>query len=296
MRPYVLCAAALFAVAAVALRPAARADDEKTQDEEKFTIKPSGFVAKGKSSKVNEKATITSSLKVLDEDGKAVMEQKENKGSVRIYVEKTLEVDEKANKRKKYSRAYEKAKDYEGDEAESKPFHGRTILFEESDGKWKLRAEGDPQLGESDLKELTEEVNKEAERPEEAFYPKKPVKVGDTWDMAGKDVAKYFDDLNMDPESVKATGKLVKAYKKGKQQWGTLEYVITFEAALGEIKKAKGELKATVDQALDASTTAGKATFTVTLKGSQTIEKDCKKYKAEAGAKVSVTVESTDVK
>src|SRR5262249_35027131 len=155
------------------------------------------------------------------------------------------------------------------------------IVFEESEGKWKLSAEGKPALSADDLKELVDEANKEADKPDDLFEPKDPVKVGGKWDLKAKDVAKYFEEFKMDPDTIKGTGKLVKAYKKGKQQGGTLEYVITFEAELGEIKKAKGELKMTVDQAIDASTTAGKATFTITMSGKQTIEQNCQKYNAD---------------
>jgi len=293
MRPIVLSGAATFAVALLVV-PLGWADEKKA-DDEKYTIKPVKFPAKGKAVKVNEKTVLKSVSKITDGDGNAIMDVDKAQTFLRVYVEKTVEVDDKANKRKKFTRKYEKAKDVEGDESENKPYQGRTIVYEKSDGKWALTAEGNPELGDSDLKDLSEQVNR-PEAPEGAMYPKKPVKVGDKWTLNGKDVAKVFEALKFNPDTVKGEGKLVKAYKKGDQQWGTMEYVITFESELGPLKKVKGEMKATVDEALDASTTAGKAAFKIKWAGKQTIEANCQKINVDFKLDVAVDSERSDVK
>ena len=149
-------------------------------------------------------------------------------------------------------------------------------------------------MGKSDLSELSGEVNKSAKKDEAVLYSKKPIRVGDKWTPVGKDVAKFFAELSMDPASVKAQGKLTKAYKKAGKQWGTVELVITFDADLGEIKKAKGEIKATIDQAIDGSSTAGKATFEVTMIAKQTLEKDCKKYVVDYMLSATIRAERAD--
>src|SRR5262245_43619246 len=226
MRPYVLCAA-LFAVALFVARPT-RADDKKSADDDKkYTITPTHFPAKSKSLECAVSTTAVTTTKVIGGDGNVLREQKDNWSSERAYVEKTLDVDGKAKTRKKYSRAYEKATDLEGGQAEDKPFSGRTILFEKSDDNWKVSAEGKPALNDDDLKELADAARMEAQSID-FIYPKKAVKVGEKWKQAAKDVAKYFVEFAMDPDTVKAEGKLVKVYKKGKQQWATIEHVITF--------------------------------------------------------------------
>jgi hypothetical protein len=294
MRPIVLSSAAAFAVALL-IAPLTWADEKKAADDEKYTIKAAKFPAKGKSIKVNEKTVLKTVSKVSDADGNAVMDVNKTQTFLRVYVEKTLEVDDKANKRKKFSRKYEKAKDVENDESENKPYQGRTILFEKSDGDWKLSAEGNPELDASDLKDLSDQVNR-GERPENAMYPKEAVKVGGKWTLNGKDVAKLFDTLKMDADTVKGDGKLVKAYKKGEQQWGTIEYVITFESELGPLKKVKGEMKAIVNEALDGSTTAGKAAFTIKWAGKQTIEANCQKLTVDFTLNITLDSERGDVK
>jgi len=294
MRPYVLCA--VLVVAALFVARPTRADDEKKSDDEKYTVKSTGFLAKGKSVKVNEKASIVSAVKVTDDNNNVLMDKKDTKSMLRVFVEKTLDADEKANKRTKYTRTYEKAKDVTGDESENKPYHNRTIVFEKSEGKWKLSAEGKPELGDSDLKELADETNKESAKDDKFFYPKDPVKVGEKWKLPAKDVAKFLDEFKMDPDSVKAEGKLLKAYKKGKQQRGVIEYVVTFECDLGEIKKIKGEMKMTIDQALDGSDQTGKAGFTVTLTANQTLEQNCKKFTLDLNVKAVFSVDRAEAK
>src|SRR5262249_11574207 len=172
----------------------------------------------------------------------------------------------------------------------------RTIVYEKSDGSWKLSAEGNPELGESDLKELSEEANNDSGKVEDALYPKKAVKIDETWKLPAKEVAAYFKDLKMDVDTIKGEGKLTKTYKKDGKLWGTMQYVITFKSPLGEIKKADGEIKATVDEPIDGSSTAGKATFKVTIKGKQTVEKDCKKFNLDLVVNATITADAAEVK
>jgi hypothetical protein len=278
-----------LSIAALFASVLASADDS-------YTIKPAKFVAKGKSVKVTDKMTLTSVAKVTDKDNKLLNEDKSVKTSLEIFTEKTLAVDEKSSKRTKFSRTYEKAREVENDESETKPYQGRTILFVKSDGKWKLTAEGKPDLGDNDLDDLADEVNNSSGKSEEALYPKKAVKVGEKWTLSGKEIAEFFKELSMDPDSVKGEGKLLKAYKKDGQQWGTIEFVITFKSAFGELKKGSGELRATIDESIDGSTTAGKATIKITMSGKQMVEKDGKNLNVDLKVEMTINGDRVDVK
>jgi len=277
MRPFVLSALAL-AAACVLAAPLTRADDDKKSDDEKYTIKVAKFTPKGQPIKASEKVGVKSAVKITDGDGNLLMDVKQDKSTLRVYEEKTLEVTE--GKRTKYSRKYEKAKDVDGDESDNKVYQGRTIIYEKSDGKWSVTAEGKPELSEDDLKDLSEQVNR-SDRPEDALYPKKAVKVGDKWTLPAKETAKLFETLKMDPDTLKGEGKLVKAHKKGKQQWGTIEYVISFESDLPGLKKAKGTMKATIDQPIDGSSAESKGTFAIKWAGKQSVEQNCMKFNVD---------------
>jgi len=279
MRAFVLSLAVLGVLASAAAA------------EEAFTIKASKFVAKGKTVKVNEKSVYNTVVKITDDNGNAAGETKEKKTLLRVYTETTHEVNK--DKRTKFSRKYEKAKDLENDESETKPYQGRTIVFEGTEGKYKLQAEGKPALDKDDLSELADDVNKETEKSEEVFFPKNQVKVGDKWRLDGKEIASFFDELKMDAASVKGEGKLVKAYKKGEKQWGTVELTLTFKAELEEIKEAGGEMKITLDQPLDGSTVGGKGVIRLTLAGTQKIDEGCKKFVADVRLTATITVDTT---
>jgi hypothetical protein len=122
------------------------------------------------------------------------------------------------------------------------------------------------------------------------------VKVGEKWKLVGKDVADYYDFLNINADTVKGEGKLVKAYKKGKQQWGVIEHVITFAAKLDEVKDAKGEIRMTSDVVLDDSATAGKVSLTITLAGSKALEENGKKLTLSRSMKIVSTGDVVEVK
>src|SRR5262245_59495898 len=210
MRPSVLSIAVLFAAALAAPKATWADDDKKSDGDEKYTIKVARFTPKGTPLKANDKVTLKSFVKISDADGNLLMNADQNKSSLRVYEETTLEAKE--GKRTKFTRKYEKAKDVDNDEADNKPYHGRTVVYEKSDGKWSLKAEGTMELSQDDLKDLADQV-KRSDRPQDALYPSKAVKVGETWKLDAKEFATLFDALKMNPDTVKGLGKLVKAHK-----------------------------------------------------------------------------------
>ena len=72
-------------------------------------------------------------------------------------------------------------------------------------------------------------------------------------------------------DKLKAQGKLVKAYKKDGQQWGTIEIAMSVPVSkAGPVPLDKAipfEIKLTMDAAIDGSTTASQVKGTVTFKG-----------------------------
>jgi hypothetical protein len=55
-------------------------------------------------------------------------------------------------------------------------------------------------------------------------------------------------------------------------------------------------MKMTLDQALDGSTSAGKASFTVTISGKQQVEQNCTKFTIDLSVKGVGTIDRVDVK
>src|SRR5262249_38776204 len=156
--------------------------------------------------------------------------------------------------------AYEKATRTRNGKTEPRSYEGRTIVFEEKDGKYTVTAEGDKPLPKEDLDELTRKANEGSAEQEDAFLPQKPVKVGDTWKVDGKEVAKAFAKSGeLDPELTSAEGKLTKAYKEGDHQFGVL--TLTLKLAPKPPPNVKFdkppvvEMTITLDVAIDGSAT-----------------------------------------
>lgn len=232
-----------------------------------FTLKTKDFPAAGKSVGVSETAENSSAIvvatggNVLKDDKKVEVEEKQ-------FTETVLEAGDK--KPNKFTRAFTKA--LKGKKGEPKPlsYAGKTIVFERKGDIYEVTAEG----GVVDAKDL-EAFAKEANRPKigQALYPKNAVKVGETWTI-GKEALALLGAISsdaLDPTKVKAQGKLLKAYKKGSEQWGTIELTIVAPMQkLGPLtldKPIDYQLKATVDTAIDGSSTAGQMMGTVALKG-----------------------------
>lgn len=288
MRPLLLSFAVLSAAALFAA--VGRAADDET-----YEVKNAKFTPKGTALKVNDKTVFSQRAKVTDADGKVLQDKKMQKTELRTFVEKTEEVKE--GKRTKFTRNYTKAKDVTGEESENKPYHGQTVVYQSDDGgRWKLSGEGNSKLEADDLKDLADNINKSSKRDDKVLYPKKAVKVGETWKMEGKDVAAFFEELQIVEKSFKGEGKLVKAYKKGNQQWGVIELTMTFDAPLGEIKGGKGELKATLDQPIDGSSAAAKGTLTLSLTAKQQVEQNDMKFDVAITVGATITSDHEDEK
>src|SRR5262249_55228406 len=126
---------------------------------------------------------------------------------------------------------------------------------------------------------------------------KKAVKVGETWPISAKDLATLLSVPNIDAEKSKATGKLVKAYRKGGKQWGVVE----IKGKLGSKAMTGGpaismDFTMTLDSPIDGSSYQG----TQTMKGKMHFkfvqEQGGKKYTIENEADLSATSQITPVK
>jgi hypothetical protein len=237
-----------------------------------YTLKIKEFPAPGKSITVTSTGKTNSSFKialggmVLKEDKKTEIEESE-------YVEKVLAAGS-GPRPQKYSRAYTKATRGEAGTPVKLFQHGKTILFESQGDKYQATVDGDMPKDEEGKKALESLARSASKASFEAMLPKEAVPVGGTWTVPGKLVLDNLPEFkDTDPAAIKAQGKLLKAYKKDGQQWGTVELIIDLPLKnLGEgpvLNKAiPMQLKATIDAAIDGSSTAGTMTGLVTVKGS----------------------------
>jgi hypothetical protein len=253
-------------LAALALSAGARADDAT------YTIKVKHAPDVGKGIVIKSHDKETNSITVTDPDGKVLMTNKETAEKDEVYTETVIEKGEKQSK--KFKRAYEKATRTADGKTTDLPYQGRTIVFEQKDGKYQAAAEGTPALDKKVLAGLAAKEDADPQAIDDAILPKKPVKVGDKWAVDIKVLAKAFGKdggPDLDTEKSKGEVTLTKAFKKDGAQFGvldmTLKLVVKSVAGLTFEPPATGELTGKLEIAIDGSSSAGTETSTNTLKG-----------------------------
>ena len=106
------------------------------------------------------------------------------------------------------------------------------------------------------------------------------MKVGDTWPLTKEALGSFLGELKdgADFDKLKGQGKLLKAYKKDGQQWGSLEIALSVPIRkFGPLELEKTipfDLKLTLDTPIDGSSTANQVKGTVTVRGKSQVEQN----------------------
>jgi hypothetical protein len=279
-----LCALALV-VLAVAL---VRGEDET------YKLKPPAPLAEGKAIKLVEKTNGVNHIKVTDEDGKVIRDDKQPFGSEMVFTKKVLKRDKTGPT--KFQHTYEKASETEGKKPVTQPYQGRTIVFERVDGKLKATAEGKPEIDEKVLQKLAEAEDRNRAGKHEVLLPGKAVKVGEKWAFSGAKVAEVLGSAK-DTEKAEGTGKLVKVYKKDGKLFCVVDLVCKVEyKPKNALNLVSSEFAATLHMAVDGSSSAG----TMTAKGKALrkfeVEQDGKKYQVEIRTEGTESTVATEAK
>jgi hypothetical protein len=140
-----------------------------------------------------------------------------------------VEVD-KDGKPTKFVRVYGTATETNDGKKKEFSYQGRTILFENVDGKFRLGLVGEPTLDPSDAEKLYRSANRKSESDQLVRHlpPGKPVRIGDSWPVPVKPVAETLADFTVDESRSSVTAKLVKVYPKGTSQFGTFDVTARF--------------------------------------------------------------------
>lgn len=204
--------------------------------------------------------------------GGMASKEEEKSGSKLVYTDEVLERGEKDPKPTKLKRTYESAEQTVRGEKVDVGLKGKTVLIEKGKDEYTFTVEGG-KLSKEAAELLGKEFNKKEEPDlEELLVPKKAVKVGDTWEVDVKAVEGMFgDQMSVDREKAKATGKLVKVYDKGKAKYGVIEF--TSELPIQSVTLMKQPVKATdgskikvvitVDTCIDGSVYGGTSSGTM---------------------------------
>lgn len=223
----------------------------------------------GKGDVVKETKTEDVNTVVNITAGGQTQDQKEKGGSKMVYTEEVIERGEKDAKPTKAKRTYETAEVMKMGEKVDLGLKGKTVLIEKGKDKYAFTVDGEKVKAEA-AEVLDKEFNKKDDVDmDELMLPKKAVKVGDKWDVDLKAVEKMFgDEMKVDKDKAKASGKLVKVYDKDKAKFGVVEYTIelpilsvtTPMGALDATDGSKLKVTITLDGCIDGSVYGGTST------------------------------------
>ncbi len=127
-----------------------------------YTIKLKFDADPGQSVVIRDSGKETGSMKFIDLQGKLLHEEKPS-ASETVYTETVLEKGDPYPT--KYKRTYETATETK-DEEKAKPlsYQGRTVVFEQKGGKFRVGVVGKPPLETKDQEKLTERANQRSEQ------------------------------------------------------------------------------------------------------------------------------------
>jgi hypothetical protein len=158
--------------------------------------------------------------------------------------------------RREYTRAQSRSKG----QAKTLPYEGKSLLIEKKADGWRFQLEEGDELTGDDAAQVAHEfaAYDKVEEPVELLRPKKPVKVGESYELPIDKIASNYEKTTPVPlDTSKATGagKLARVYKQDGHQFGVLEIQIEIPikqgAKYGDDLVVEPGCKMTLKQTLD---------------------------------------------
>jgi hypothetical protein len=267
-----------------------------------YTIKLKNNPDVGKSVVHKDMDKYVVTVKVSDAGGKVLREAKPSESKEFEY---TLTVQDKGDKHpKKYTQKFTKAVEDKDGKSMTRSWEGRTVIYELVDGKYKVKAEGAPELPEKDLEFLAGKANEQLKSDlDKVLLPKKAVKVGDSWPINARELANTFGNVGeLDFQQTKVEGKLVKVYQKDGSQFGVIDFTMKLACKTimpGNLKfdpPVIFDFKATLDTGIDGSSTAGVLSMTGKMAGKTTVDNAGMKFNLDIAMMMSLKTEHSGEK
>lgn len=254
-----------------------------------FTIKLKTYPDKGQPLLCKETDRQVGRLRFIDAEGNILEEQKPIEESDEVY--RLTVLDEGKRYPERYQQSFSKAFLGNGKRGQSRGYEGETILYELIEGKYRLKLSEKADVPQGERLLLASRANGDIEAPmDDIFQPGKPVKVGDSWPVDARLLSRGFGGQGkLDLERTKGQAQLVKAYKKGQQQFGVIGVdLILAYSAMDNLKfnpPALFRIQGTLETAIDGSSAEGTLTLVSRLTGRTLVE--------QKGAKVTLEISRT---
>lgn len=249
------------------------------QGQDEHTIRLKRHLEPGNSRTTTNLTKDKGTTRILDAEGN-LLKQVKHGGSETIEQNIILSAN-KAGEPTKFIRKYTKATNTADDKTRPYSYEGRTLLFEKKpDGKFRIGVVGKEPLTNEDAEKLFDSVNKPPKSDEimKQLAPKQAVKVGDSWKLDPKPIAKVMDVTINESQST-LTAKLVKVESTEKVKMGTFEISLkmavktfTHPLAVKFDPPALYSISGTIQTPIDASSSYVKASLKAGLKGSGSLD------------------------
>jgi hypothetical protein len=230
-------------------------------------------LAAGDAHRVEKTEESSAEVVLADAAGKVLQEDSEKGGHAYVYRETILEKPEGEPRATRLKRHYEKASLTVKGKPVTLPLEGKTVLIEKKGARFTFRTQNGEPLSAEVARPLDLEFNKkkrDQEAFEKLFLPKRPVKVGETWEVERAVVNKGLQqdrDMEISADKTKASATLKRVYRKDGRQFGVL--VLKLEVTPRAFHKggkrlpvrpgAKLDLEITLDGCIDGGLATGSA-------------------------------------
>lgn len=255
--------------------------------QDKYTIKLS-HGKKGDISLHAKESTQVEAVTITGADGNVIEDKKKTTIDVNKYREEILE--QSAGKRPtKVKRTYTEATRKVDGDYQKLAYHEKTVMIELKGDKYVFTVDG-KELSTEESTELAKNFDPKKPSDDEMdkmLLPGKAVGEGDSWELSAKELAKLFGEEDklvkaMDIPKAKASGKLIKAYKKDGHQFGQVEFkiAIPLKALEGMHPCRDGatiELSIAGEMCIDGSIAANSGTVSSKIAGVADIVQDDQK-------------------
>lgn len=269
-----------------------------------YTIKLKSEPDAGMTVTIHDTHKEEGSMKLVSPDGKILNEVKPNKGRELAYSLTILSKGKGTGPAQQFKRVYDTATETEEGKRKTLSYQRRIIVFDWSEGTYRIGVVGKPPLDGKDLDDVLKKANDNATAQvdgDRAITPAKQVALNQTWTVDPMAIQGLMKEIELDPKKSRAQAKLVKVYSKGKSQFGVIE--VDFQLAVKALppiikfnSPATMQLKGTFDLAIDGSSTARKETWASTLKGKGMMQQGENKIAIEMDGVMSGSLDRSEEK
>jgi hypothetical protein len=217
---------------------------------EKFLLRVKDHPDMGRLMRLRQKQAQIARTRTTDEGGKLLSDDRKTRTSEQVLALKVLEGGQRPAR---LQMTFEKSSTNDGKKSVALPFEGQTVYLRLHGDRYEASTQNNT-LSKDDLARLAAQHSASLAARTANLLPAKPVAVGQARAIGSKNMAPLFAVLGLNPQQARGTGKLLRVFKKGNQQWGVLRFHFQFTVPMkNDAEAMRGDLFLTLELAIDGS-------------------------------------------